>query len=216
MAPRPDDCIAQVFVCRLRVAQLDLDGTPTVGDGSMYVSSALAKLTISPQYEDGTEVKEPDGCGNTAIDVQAPPTYKWANISLDLLTPDPYLHAILVPGSEQLSDGLAIGWAAPPIGTVTGQVSIEAWAQRIDSGNQSAFFPWAHWALPYVKNLEVGDRELSATAQHSLITGQAVENANWNDGPANDWPAASDRSYQWLPTDTVPDAQCGPLAVASS
>lgn len=216
MAPRPDDCIAQAFVCRLRVTQLDDDGSVLSGADTSYVSAALAKLTISPQYEDGDEITEKDGCGSVFLDVQAPPTYKRNDVSLDLLSPDPYLSAILVPGSVQLTDGAAVGWGAPPLGVLEGKVSIEAWAKRMDAGKQSQFFPWAWFVLPWVDNLKLGDRELSNTMQHSLITGEALENALWGDGPQNDWPVASDRSWQWIPTDTVPDAHCGPIAALAS
>lgn len=218
MAPRPDDCVPQAFVCRTRVSRLDDDGSPLSGAGNAYVTAALAKLTISPQYEDGDEITEKDGCGTVAVNIQAAPTYKRNDITLDLLSPDPYLHAILVPGSEQLTDGLAIGWAAPPLGALTGAVSLEFWAQRIDNGKQSLFFPWAWFALPFVQNIKLGDKELANSAQHSLITGQAVENANWGDGPNNDWPVASDRSWQWIPCGNgdIPDAQCGPVAVLAS
>lgn len=212
-----DDCAGQLAVCAFRVCDLDADGVPVVGDTTMYVSNALAIATLKPVYEAGAEIKENNACGETLIDFLDDPTFVRADLDLDFITPDPYLHSILIANSVLLTAAAGTGWAFPPIGKVTGNgVSVEMWAKRIIGGKQSLVSPWAHWALPFVRSLQLGDRAFSGTAVgHSIITGQCNENAAWADGPGADFDAASDRVAQWIPATTIPATACGALAAAS-
>jgi hypothetical protein len=157
------------------------------------------------------EITELIACGATFIDFLDDPSLTRLDVEFDFLTPDPHLHAMLLANSVVLTaGGGGIGWAMPPVGQVTGNgVSIEIWTKRIVDGALSLVHPYAHWALPRVRSLQLGPKEMSNTAQHSDITGQANENANWGDGPFNDFDATSDRLAQWIPTDTLPDATCG-------
>lgn len=218
MPPTPDDCIPQIQACRLRVCRLDADGAPTVAAGSSYVSDAFAKVTLTPVYETGAEIKEPNACGSTFINYLSPDSLTRWDIEIDLLTPDPYLHDVLLSSGALLSPvGGGVGFGFPEIGTIPEDaVSVELWAKRIESGALSQSFPYAHWAVPFVKNLKTGVKEFANTAQHSAITGQCYQNANWLDGPFNDFNAESDRCAQWIPTLTLPDVACGPTAVAAS
>lgn len=218
MVAQPDDCAVQLFSCAIRVTKLAADGAPLVGAGNMYVSDAMAKATLTPVYDAGDEIKEKNACGATYIDVLAPPTFVRADLSLDLLSPDPYLHSILISQGELLSPGSGgVGFAAPPIGLVTGDgVSLEIFVQRMIDNALSTVHPFAVWALPRVNQLQVGARDFTNAAQHSLITGQCLENPSWGDGPANDFDAASDRVYQWIPCASIPTVACGPSAVEAS
>lgn len=203
-----DDCIPQLFVCRTRVGTLGADGTPT---GDMYVSDALAKATLTPVYDAGDEIKEKNGCGATYIDVLADPTFVRCDLSLDFLTPDPYLHKALLSSGVLLTGGFGSGFAFPALGQdVSPGVSIELFANRMVNGALSQVHPYALWALPKVRSLQLGARDFTNAAQHSLITGQCNENANFGSGPATEFVAASDRVAQWIPVDTLPDADCGP------
>lgn len=209
-------CLPQVQACAIRVALLDTTGKPTGGASASYVSNALVKATIKPVYQDGAEIKEDNACGTTLVDFLSDSTLVRADVDFDFLTPDPYLHSIFLSGGEVLTGAWGTGWAYPPIGVLTGQLSVEMWAKRINAGIADQTFPYARWVLPLVKNVRLGDRELSNTAQHSLLTGQCYENANWFDGPANDWPASSDRIAQWIPVATIPVIDCTYDAVTAS
>lgn len=220
MPPTPDDCAGQLHVCAFQVCALDADGTPLVGADSLYVSNALATATLTPAYKAGTEISEDNACGESLIDFLDDPSFLRADLALDFITPDPYLHAILISNGELLQpSGGGVGFAFPPVGKVTGNgVSIEMWAKRVIGGSQSTVHPWALWGLPLVRSLQIGARTFSGTAaQHSLITGQCNENPNWFDGPTDAWQdVATDRVAQWIPVDDIPDTHCGPEAVIAS
>lgn len=218
-----DDCYPQLGVCSTRVASLDTDGT-MLGGNTGYISDALLKGTIKPNYEAGDEIKEKNGCGDIYIDYKGADSLLWYDIELEFLTVDPYLMSILVPTSTLISaSGSRVGWASPPIGsTASNGVSVELWTKRAKGGALSLTFPYAHHALPKLQNMKLSDRTLDANAQHAIIQGQAVENANWFDGPGQDWPLDDgvggylDRAWKWIPSSTQPTAQCGPVAVVAS
>jgi hypothetical protein len=210
-------CLPQVQACAIRVTQLDAAGSPLGGASALYTSDALTTLTASPQYEDADEITEKNACGTVCVDYKGDDSFKRLDIDLTICTVDPYLHQLLSQSGDTLTDGEAIGFAYPPLGALVGDgISIELWSKRILNGALDPDFPYAWWALPLVKNLRLGDREFANSAQASPFTGQANENPNWLDGPLNDWPVASDRVLQFIPTTELPDIQCGyQVSVAS-
>lgn len=205
------ECLPQVHACIIRVAALDTSGVPLPGAENMYVSDALTKLTLKPVYEDGDEITQKNACGTVGVDYKGDDTFKRCDIELELLSPDPFLHQLLSTGGVAFAAaGGGTGFQYPALGAQTGNgVSIELWAKRIDNGDLDSTYPYAWWVLPKVKNLRLGDRDFSASAQLSPFTGQALENASWFDGPANDWLDPSDRVAQWAPTASIPAASCG-------
>lgn len=216
--PTADDCIPQIFCCRTRVAKLGPTGAPLTGAGNAYVTDALLKATITPNYDAGTEVKETNACGATYIDVLPRPTLVRGDLTIEFLTPDPYLHAILISQGALLTPGSGgVGFAYPPIGQLVDDgVSIELYTQRMIDGALSVVHPYAQWALPKVQNLQLGARDFTNAAQHSPFVGQCFENPLWGDGPGNDFDAESDRFAQWIPCDTLPAVVCGPITTVAS
>lgn len=216
--PTPDDCIAELYVCATRVCLLAANGAPLAGADSMYVSDALAKATITPVYDAGDEIKAKNACGKTYVDVLGAPTLVRYDLDLDFLTPDPYLLNILLSNGALLTgSGARVGYQFPKIGLVTGDgISIEFFTQRMVDGAQSQVHGFSQWALPRVMNMQAGARDLTNAEQHSLVSGQCFENANWGDGPANDFDDDSTGAVQFLSCDDIPDVQCGPITVAAS
>lgn len=210
------DCLPQVQACRLRVCKLDSNGVPTPGANNLYVTDAFASLTATPVYTDGDEIEEKNACGTVAINYKGSDSFKRLDVELQVHTHDPYLTEMLGLG-DVLTAGGVNGYAAPPIGAIAGNgVSIEVWAHRVDDGDLHAEYPYAWWVFPKVKNLRHGAKSFANGPHVQTFVGQAVENPNWYDGPLNDWPTTSDRSFQWMPTDDMPAVVCGPQTVAGS
>jgi len=183
----PEHCLPQVQAIAMRVTALDLSGVPLPGTDTMIVSNALSSLAVSPVYTDGDEIEEKGANGGVCVNYRSADTFKRLDLTLTLCTPDPYLEAA-ISGGDVLEAGGLVGFAAPPLGIVTGAgVSIELWALRIDNG---ALLP--------------------------VFSGQAVENPNWFDGPGNDWPATSDRVHQWIETASYPTPVCGYTELVAS
>lgn len=213
-----DDCLPQVHALRTRFSVLDTNGVPLPGSENLYVTSALTVLTLGTNVADGTEIEERNGGDEVCVAFLGDPSLKWGTVSIELCTPDPYAEAIL-SGGDVLSLGgdAPAGFAFPAIGPLRSNgIGIEVWAHRINAGDVDPDYPYAWWALPKVKKLVAQDRNLGNEAQKPSYQGIALENPNWYDGPTNDWPAASDRFAQWVPSATVPDAVCGYQALVAS
>lgn len=212
------DCRPQVQACAIRVARLEPDGVPSPGASNLYVSDALVTMTVTPVYTDGDEIEDKNACGDVAVNYKGPDSFKRLDVTIQLASHDPELEELLSGGDVLDPAPVPKGFAAPAIGTYTDNgVSIELWAKRIDDGDLDANYPYAHWAYPKVKNLRIGDHTHANASNLPQFSGQALENANWFDGPLNDWPGVtSDRVYQWVPTSTLPTASCGYQTLAAS
>ncbi len=211
-----EDCRPQVQACAIRVTRLAANGAPLVGAENMYVSNALVTLGWTSVYTDGEEIEDRNACGDVVVNYRGRDSFKRGDVEITLATPDPFLSELLSGGDVLDVVGLPAGFAAPPIGPVTGNgIGIELWAIRVDNGTEDADFPYAHWLYPRIKNLRVGDHEHGNASIQPPFSGQAYENPNWGDGPvASSWPATSDRVYQWIPAATIPTPSCAYLAVA--
>jgi hypothetical protein len=212
------DCRPQIHACAIRVSRLDSNGIPTAGADSAYISDSLVTMSVSPVYTDGDEIEDKNACGVVGVNFRANDSLKRADVTLQIITPDPFLSEMLSGGSVlDPGGGAPMGWAAPSIGEVTGNgVSIELWAKRIDNGDLDLNYPYAHWAYPKVRNLRLGDYTHENGSNQPTFSGQAVENSQWFDGPGDDWPNDSTQFAQWVPTATLPTTGCAYVTVSAS
>jgi hypothetical protein len=205
----PVHTLPQLAACRMRITNLDADGSPTVGSGNLYVTDAMVSVAFSHVYEDGDEIAEKNACGAVALNYKGDDSLKWGTITIQLAAPDPYLQAILSNGSV-LTDPPLVGFASPDIGTLsTAGISIEVWTKRILNGVLDPDAPYAWWVYPLVRNLRPGDHTHENAGLKPTYSGQAFENANWGDGPINDFPVASTQMYQWIEATTLPALSAG-------
>lgn len=211
-----NDCLPQVQACRIRVTRLDANGVPTPGASNMYTSDALTSIAFAWEVAAGTEITAENGCGIQVLNFAAQDTLRRGNITIQLVTPDPQLSEML-SGGDVLTSGAAVGLSAPPLGElVDNPISIEVWAKRVRDGKIDPTFPYAWWVYPWVQNVRPDDHTQENAPFQPGFIGRAFENDNWFNGPLNNWPVASDRVYQWLPTATIPAANCGYQTVAAS
>lgn len=212
-----EDCAGSIHVCRIRVARLDGSGVPAPGADNLVVSDALIRLSWDAVNAAGDDIEVKNGCGEICVAYKAPDQLKRIDVALELCTPDPVLHEMLV-GGEVLMDGAdVVGWAPPNIGDPVNPngVSIEAWSRAVIDGHQADVRPWFRWVLPRVR-FSVPGKVLENGALGNPLAGIGEENTNFHDGPANDWPYTSDRVYQYARDDSIPDAFCGYQALAAS
>lgn len=205
-----NNCRRQVQACAIRVARLASDGSPIAGADNLYVSDALTQLVTDPELSEGDEFELKNACGEVCVNFKDCDRLKRLNITLGLCYPDPELQELLLGGTV-LTSGDAVGYAYPELGAATcpNGVSIELWARRIDTaGAPDVDFPYEWYVLPRVY-LFPGGRTFENGPITVETTGFAIENPEWFDGPENDWPVASDRVLQSIPTATIPEAACG-------
>lgn len=210
------ECLPQVQGCAMRVAVLNAQGIPLPGANNLYTTDAFTLVDATPVYTDGDEIKEKNACGTVCVNTKGDDSLDRVDVGVTICTHDPYLMQML-GGGDVLTSGGAHGWALPAIGALTSNgVSIEVWAKRIKDGDLDPDFPYAWWVLPKVKNLRFGQRKFENGPALPQFTGRGYENANWYNGPLNNWPVASDRALQYFPVSSLPTLTCGPTALAAS
>lgn len=210
-----NSCARQVFGCSLRVARLEANGVPDPGAGNLYVTDALTSLAVDPQIEEGDEHIVKNACGALCLNIKDCDRLKRLNLTLGLCYPDPELMELLAGGTV-LTSGAAKGYAYPEIGTTAcpNGVSVEVWAKRFDSGGApESAFPYEWYVIPRAY-FQHGRRTFENGPITVELTGFAIENENWFNGPLNNWPVASDRVMQSIPTVTLPTPACGYQAIS--
>lgn len=218
-----DNCVGQVQACYMRITRLEPNGVPDPGANNMVVTDALVTAAFAWQVEEGDSIRKKNACGAVAIDYKGPSSLLRGQLTITLVTPDPYASEMLSNGTiltDVLPGDDAIGYAAPAIGLVDqAPVSIELWTKRIGSdGKQDPDFPWAWWVYPWTENWRPGDHTHQNDSLDSVFIGDATENDNWYNGPSNNWPTECPTTsvYQWIPTTYTPTVTCGYYTLSAS
>lgn len=201
-------CPGQIQACAMRVARLDTNGVPSPGADNLVVTDSLVTMEFTPVYAEGDEFEVKNACGDVCLTFKDDDRFKRVDISsLDICELDPELFELL-GGGDVLTDGEAVGYASPEVDGVSNAVSLELWAKRIVDGEQEDLFPYEWWVFPRVR-LRWTARTFNNGPMSHPFQGRGTENPNWADGPANDWPVASDRVFQHIPTTSIPTTSCG-------
>jgi len=207
---------ASLQCAAVRVTALDFDGSPSPGN-NMYTSDQLTKIDFNPDMEAGQEVSNRGASGNLCVVYRTPDLLKRLTIELELCVPDPELEVLLSGGDVlyKVSAPTDVqGWAYPRLMTdpTPNGVSVEAWTRYIVDGAQDPQQPYLHWVFPRMY-LRKGNRTIDVNAMANVYDGYAIENPSWGDGPANDWPYASDKVVQAAFASGLPVIQTGTIKV---
>lgn len=203
-------CPSVIAGCAMRVSRLEADGVPLPGANNLYTTSGMIELTFSEELERGADVTQRNACGDICATYKGPDLLKRVTLGIQICPWDPQLFELL-RGGVVLTDGDAIGYGAPQIGTdpQPNGVSVEVWAKRLINGSPDPTWPYEWFAFPRCY-FAFGERAVNDGAfTITRVEGYGIENDNWFDGPANDWPVASDRCYQSIASTSIPDTACG-------
>lgn len=214
-----DPTLPQLQAVRLRVSKLEFStGVPLPGAHNIYVTDAFVRVGFKWVTKEANEIEVENAQGALCAYAKGEKTFKRGEVTLGLCSSDPYLEQLLDGGAILSGGDLGdrIGHAAPALGTFPHQaVSVEVWTKRIKNGTLDTTSPYAWWVYPRIQAITPSDHEHANAELKREFVGEAYENPNWSDGPLNDWPAASDRVHQWVPTSTLP-AVTGSAALLAS
>lgn len=218
-------CAASVHLCGVRVARLDDSGVPDPGATNLYTTDKMVDLSLSPETVAGDEIEVTNGCGDVVVDFADEDREKWWNLNATMATPDFELLELLTGGilHTLAADG-NVGFGVRSLRTASGHadVSIELWTKRVIDGILATDGkPYWRWVMPRVNNVRLdGDLNFQQDNLPVSVMGEARENANWFDGPLNDFATLSDvsadRAWQYVMDSDIPDTQCGYLNLAAS
>jgi hypothetical protein len=166
----------------------------------------------------GVDMEIVNACGAPQIIYKDMDRFKRYDLTLDLVYLDPELEQMLIAGELYTSGGFTIGTSGPLVAAYAGLytgVSVELWSKHIVNGDLDATWPYVRWVLPRTR-WEMGNTTLDGTAMPRSYTGYTSPNPNWYNGPANDWPYASDTQLMYAYTKTLPQVYCGAQSLVHS
>lgn len=203
-----------LFALGMRITKLGANGAPLVGPENSYVTDALIQAQLGLEYEDGEEIVQRNGSGNICLTYKAPDSLKRGTITgLQVCTPDPVVLAFMTGGNVLERDGAQVGYQAPEVGTDPNPngFSLELWTRAIIDGAYAGYF-W--WVVPRAFVRPSGEWALSgADPLIPEFEGFGTQNPNWLDGPTNDWEFPSERVWQYVQVDELPNLEPGFRAV---
>jgi hypothetical protein len=200
-----------------RVGKLAANGHPLAGAKNLYVSDAIISLTMAVELKAGQDFEQNNGCGNLCFAFKERDQIKGLDMQVSFCHADPELAQLLSGGDLITDGGDTIGYAAPEVGTVPNPdgVSLEVWTKNIDGSALDNDFPYVRWV--FGRTFWTPDSRTFAEGPivHPY-TGNAEENDNFGDGPANDWPWTSDRLWQYAGDTVLPSSECGASELVAS
>lgn len=210
-------CFHTLSVCMARVSQLDANGAPLAGTTNLYVTDAIISLTLQLQLKAGQDFEQNNGCGDLCFAFKERDQIKGLNLQASFCHADPELTVLLSGGELITSVGDTVGYAAPEVGTVPQEngVGLEVWTKNIQGSALDPDFPYVRWVFGRTF-WTPADRTFQAGPIVHPYTGEAKENANFGNGPANDWPYTSDRLWQYAGDTTLPTSECGSQELVAS
>lgn len=196
-----------VFATGIRVSKLQANGAPVVGADGAYVTDNLVRIEFTVEYRDDEEKERTNGQGKTCLFYSAPGSVQSLTVNaLELCYPDPVLEALLGGGDVIVdTDDDPIGYAAPEVGSYADPVSIEAWSSAMTDDGIDPDFPYLRWLFPWERLRHSGSRAINVDPMAAVFEGKGKQNANWGNGPMNDWDYISSRVYQVIREAAVPD-----------
>lgn len=220
----PNACAASVQLCAVRVTRLDGAGVPDPGASNLYISDSFADISFSPETRQGEDFEGVNGCGEIIVSFRDCPRERWWNFSATLLKPDPELMEMMLDGDLLTLSGDTRGFQTRTLLTAAcgNGVGVEYWTKRIVDGDLATDgFPYWRWTLPKVRNLAVeGDTSFGNDITQIAMTGEAIENVNWFDGPLNDGLTLADqemeRAWNYVQDSGIPATACGYATLSAS
>lgn len=207
-------CGVSLHVCRIRATRLDSDGNVAASPNNSAVDDKPVQVTMTPRISAGADLELKGGCDCIIASYLGPDIVKGWDLAVDKGAINFALEEILLGGSAITAGADLIGrWFAGPLdcGETQPKSAFEFWTDVWDGNAQSTVWPRLHYVFPGTTWAEG-----TTTAQNNLvpepITGKAVANDNWANGPYGDQPEAVPAGMpggRWLTTDAFPTATCG-------
>lgn len=212
------DYAASVQGVAIRVCRLDAAGAPVTGAaaaGPAYVTNGFTRVAFTPEYEEGEEITEKNAAGAVCVTYKAPDTLKRVTLELAICLPDPELSEMIAGGTLLTNGGNSVGYAAAQTGTDANPngIGLEVWSYAIANGKRASTNPYFRWVFPYAQLRLTGDRTIENGLLATVFSGFGVGNANFGDGPGNNWAYTSDRAYQYARDAAAPTGVNGYVAV---
>lgn len=174
----------------IRIIQLDVCGLPVTGAaGRVIITNSFTKVTMSPQYEDGTEFFERTADGSICVNQKDPPILKRMQLDVDLCSVDPDMTPLVLAARELTTTAPVSGYGfAMSEGAPATHYSMEVWQQVAGSNACSAggLQNYIYNAWPHCYNTRLEDYTIeNAKGVLSFMCETQAANVNWGHGPGS-------------------------------
>lgn len=166
----------------VRLTRLDECGAPVEGSCTTLVSDCFVSVTLSGEYEAGTEFVQKSAWGDLCINDKDPDVLKRVNVAIQFAEINPDAVDILTAANPVISSGDAIGatWGTDPNETA---FALEVWTKRTGVDCVAGSPEWGYFLLPFVRNGKVdGDITIENGNLTFGVMGEAFPSVGWGAG----------------------------------
>lgn len=175
---------------RMRATRLDGAGRPVYGPDSVVVTRGQISTTFTGNVEEGESISQPNGNGETCLNVTATPTFTGFTVESTFCKVDFALFEMLTGNPVVLNDdGTIVGIdEGTDIDLSNVNFALELWtgAQVSDAPRDGAEGEWGYVLAPFLSGGTLGDITIENAAITFTVTGMQTRNgAAWGAGPYN-------------------------------
>jgi hypothetical protein len=174
----------------MRATLVDQAGRPVYGPESVVVTSGQISTTFTPNVEEGEAISQPNGNGDTCLNVPATPTLSGFSVESTFCKVDFALFELLTGNPVvRNDDGTIVGIKqGTTIDLSKVNFALELWtgAQVSDTLRAGAEGEWGYILCPFLSGGTLGDITVENAAITFTVTGMQTKNgAAWGSGPYN-------------------------------
>jgi hypothetical protein len=173
---------------RMRATLVDQAGRPVYGPESVVVTSGQITTSFTSNVEEGEAISQPNGNGDTCLNIPATPTYTGETVEATFCKVDFALFELLT-GSPVVrnDDGTIVGIKKnTKIDLSKVNFALELWtgAQVDSTPRAGAEGAWGYFLAPFLQGGTLGDITVENAAITFTVTGMQTKNGNaWGRGP---------------------------------
>lgn len=175
---------------RMRATRLDQSGRPVYGGNSVVVTKGQISTAYTANVEEGEAISQPNGNGDTCLNVPATPTFTGFSVESTFCNVDFALFELLTGNPVVLNDaGQIVGIdEGTDIDLSNVNFALELWtgAQAAGEMRPGAEGQWGYILTPFLSGGTLGDITVENAAITFTVTGMQTKNgAAWAKGPYN-------------------------------
>jgi hypothetical protein len=168
---------------RMRLTRLDECGVPVIGTASTLVTKGFISLGLSPQYEDGESITQPNADGDLEINEPADSMLSRVDAAGAFIGVHPDVVEMLTGNPVVLDNiGNAVGFRLQGGIPILGGWAVEVWtglAGQLCAGSPA----YGYSVLPFLRGGKIGDVSIENAAVNLTISSSTRENPGWDVGP---------------------------------
>jgi hypothetical protein len=168
---------------RMRLTRLDACGVPVVGAATTLVTKGFISLGLSPQYEDGDTISQPNADGDLEINEPGDSYLSRLDVEGAFIGVNPDVVEMLTGNPVVLDNtGAAVGFRLQGGLPILGGWAVEVWtglAGQVCAGSPA----YGYSLLPFLRGGKIGDVSIENGAVNLTISSSTRENPGWGTGP---------------------------------